>query len=203
MRITIVTNCIADISPSEQLSVSQRVYTSIFPHTRLCDCNCASADACLARTNWYNYISGFYLLASVGGLWVGSLLLSQHVYLQNCISIACYILTTCVSVAIPSHCGRDEQHDESSGLIIPDQEDDDFDSPPPSSAANAVLSLNFNPEVTPLQSSIYVPPTDCATQASPLSPSHRPQILAHILPICVHPLFNLLPNIYYSPDLPP
>ena len=93
-------------------------------------------------------MSGFYYLASVGGSWAGSLLLSQHVYLLNGLSIACYTLATCISTTIPSHCGCDEQDDESSPLIIPDHEYDNYDNSPPSSTESAVLSKDFNPKVT-------------------------------------------------------
>lgn len=109
---------------------------------------CAYADACSIRTNSYNYVSGFYYLASVGGSWIGSLLLNQHVYLLNGLSIACYALTACVSVAVPSQCGR-EDHDPSYVAIAPEEEDDDFNATPSSLAASAVLSLN--PKVTLLR----------------------------------------------------
>ena len=111
----------------------------------------------MARTNSYNYISGFYFLASVAGSWIGSLLLSQHVYLLNGLSIACYVLTACVSATIPRHCGRDEQDDERSAMIVPDDEDDHFDRSRPSSAENVVLSHDFNPKVILSASSFSVP----------------------------------------------
>lgn len=92
-------------------------------------------------------MSGFSLLAGVCGSWIGSQLLSQHVYLLNGLSIACYVLTICVSTTIPSHCGRVEQDDESSALVMPDQEDPDYDNSSPSSAESAVHSNGFSPKV--------------------------------------------------------
>lgn len=127
-------------------------------------CKCAYADACLFRTNSYNYISGVYYLASVGGSWIGSLLLSQHVYLLNGLSIACYALTACVSVAVPSYCGRDE-HDQSYAAIIPEQEDDDFNATSPPLAASAVLSLS--PKVTLCRRSFCV-------HTLTIPPKHQP-----------------------------
>ena len=114
----------------------------------------------MVRTNWYNYISGFYFLASVVGSWIGSLLLSQHVYLLNGLSIACYALTACLSLTIPSQCGReepDEQDDESSELIESDQEDDNYGSSQPSSAESAMLSHNPDSKVTLARSLFFVP----------------------------------------------
>ncbi len=147
MRTTIVIKCIADVSPPERLSVSQHThtFTSIPAYAA---CFCAYANPCVARTNSYNYISGSYFLASVAGSSIGSLLLSQHVYLLNGLSIACYALTACVAATISSHCGRDEQDDESSAPILSDDDDDIYESFGPSSAENAGLSHNFKPKVT-------------------------------------------------------
>ena len=164
VRVTIVSKCIADISPPEELSVSRYICFPLLPSGVTYDC--AYADACLVRTNSYNYISGFYYLASVGGSWIGSLLLSQHVYLLNGLSIACYALTACVSVAVPSHCGR-EEHDQSYAVITPEQEDDDFNATPPPLAGSAVLSLN--PKVTPFRRPFYVPTLT-------VSPKHQPSL---------------------------
>ncbi len=115
----------------------------------------------MARTNWFNYISGFFFLASVGGSSIGSLLLSRHVYLLNGLSIACYALTACVSGTIPSHFGREDQDDdkqdnERSPLITPDQEYDSYMIFRPLSAERAVLSQNTNPKVTLSQRSFCI-----------------------------------------------
>ena len=47
-------------------------------------------------------------MASVCGSTVGSLLLSDHVYLLNGVSIACYVLTICATCLIPGHLGQEE-----------------------------------------------------------------------------------------------
>ena len=108
-------------------------------------CKCAYADPCLVRTNSYNYISGFYFLASVLGSWIGSLLLSQHVYLLNGLSIAAYALTACVAVAVPSQCGR-EEHDQSYAAVSTEQEDDDDFNATSSPLAGSTVLLP-NPKV--------------------------------------------------------
>ena len=180
----------------------------IFPYVPGCaTCDCAYADACVVRTNSYNYISGFYFLASVGGSWIGSLLLSQHVYLLNGLSIACFALTAGVSASVPSHCGRDGQVDESPALMNPDQEDDNYDNARPLLGENAVVSDDFTPKVVTFRSfvsdflgRIYA---DCYTQPPVLCPSHPLQFMAQFLPINLYPLFNLFPNIYNPTDLPP
>ncbi|KAI4138800.1 MAG: hypothetical protein L6R39_006598 [Caloplaca ligustica] len=74
-----VIKCIADISPPDKL------------------------------TNAYNYISAFYFLASVLGSAIGSLLLNDHVYILNGLSITCYLLTACVASIIPANYGRDDK----------------------------------------------------------------------------------------------
>ena len=109
-------------------------------------CNCAYADVCLVRTNSFNYMSAFYFLAEVGGSWIGSLLLSQHIYLLNGLSIACFALTTYVSGAIPSHCGYEEQH-EYPEPIISNLEDEYHDTRQPLLAESIILSHEFNPKV--------------------------------------------------------
>ena len=105
------------------------------------------AEACLIRTNYYNYISGFYFLASVGGSSIGSLLLGHHVYLLNGLSIVCYILAACVAAATPSHCGRNEKSDESSPMIIPDLDEDVNESLRPSLDERPAPSIVFNIKV--------------------------------------------------------
>ena len=62
----------------------------------------------VARTNTYNYISGSYFIASLVGSTIGSLLLSNHVYLLNALSIFCYLATAYIATSIPAHYGRDD-----------------------------------------------------------------------------------------------
>ncbi|KAL8819805.1 MAG: hypothetical protein Q9223_001842 [Gallowayella weberi] len=89
MRITIITTCIAQITPPEKL------------------------------TNVYNYISGIYLLATVSGSAIGSLLLSRHVYILNALSILCYIFTASVAATIPTACGHElEAMDDSQSILL-------------------------------------------------------------------------------------
>ena len=79
----------------------------------------------ISRTKFYNYISGFWLLSAVGGSAIGSLLLSDHVWLLNILSILCYALTACLAAAIPSQCGRDAQATEDSQPILLASEESD------------------------------------------------------------------------------
>lgn len=116
VRLTIIVTYIADISPPNQL------------------------------TKTYNYMSGFYYLANVAGSLIGSLLLTHHVHLLNGFSIACYALTACVSLNLPSYCGRDKQDDENSRLVIPDEDDDHYDSLRSSSDGTTVLSRDIRVE---------------------------------------------------------
>ncbi|KAL9047922.1 MAG: hypothetical protein Q9206_006373 [Seirophora lacunosa] len=94
VRITIVSKCIADILPADEL------------------------------TNAYNYISGFYFLASVCGSAIGSVLLNDHVYILNSLSIACYLFTACLASTIPANYGRESRlEDDSQPLIHSSHED--------------------------------------------------------------------------------
>ncbi|KAL8809573.1 MAG: hypothetical protein Q9200_003293 [Gallowayella weberi] len=71
------------------------------------------------RTNVYNYISGIYLLATVSGSAIGSLLLSRHVYILNALSILCYIFTASVAATIPTACGHElEAMDDSQSILL-------------------------------------------------------------------------------------
>ncbi|KAL9010779.1 MAG: hypothetical protein Q9173_004316 [Seirophora scorigena] len=88
VRITIVSKCIADILPADEL------------------------------TNAYNYISGFYFLASVCGSAIGSLLLDDHVYILNSLSIACYLFTACLASTIPANYGRESRLEDDSQPLI-------------------------------------------------------------------------------------
>ena len=58
------------------------------------------------RTNAYNYMSGFYFLATVFGEAVGSLLLSNHVYVLNGLSILCFLATAYIAAFVPPDSGR-------------------------------------------------------------------------------------------------
>lgn len=81
------------------------------------------------RTTTYNYITGTYLIASIGGATVASLLLSHHVYLLNSLSAICFVLTAMLAMLIPSHCGRDSEVTADAVPILSPAEDDE--SPPP------------------------------------------------------------------------
>ncbi|KAI4171532.1 MAG: hypothetical protein LQ348_006916 [Seirophora lacunosa] len=75
-------------------------------------------------TNAYNYISGFYFLASVCGSAIGSVLLNDHVYILNSLSIACYLFTACLASTIPANYGRESRlEDDSQPLIHSSHED--------------------------------------------------------------------------------
>ena len=52
-------------------------------------------------TKTYNYLGGAYLLAGVCAAVLGSLLVSDHVYLLNAISILCFALTAWLAFFIP------------------------------------------------------------------------------------------------------
>ena len=94
------------------------------------------------RTNIYNHISGFYFLASVLGSAIGSLLLSNHVYILNGMSIVCFLVTAYVATLVPAHHGRNDSLDEAAesflessneGFLIPTTPDTTFSSPRSSS----------------------------------------------------------------------
>ena len=101
----------------------------------------------VSRTKAYNYISGCYLLASVGGSAIGSMLLSNHVDLLNALSILCYALTACFAAAIPSQCGRLIQTAEDSQPTLLNSE---ATASPSSSPEGSRLSPETNTKVTPL-----------------------------------------------------
>ncbi|KAL9125933.1 MAG: hypothetical protein Q9217_004928, partial [Psora testacea] len=61
----------------------------------------------------YNYMSGLYLLASVCGSVVGSLLLSNHVYILNALSVLGFALAVAIAGFIPSQLGRQRLDDPS------------------------------------------------------------------------------------------
>ena len=130
------------------------------------------AEACLARTNWYNYISGFYFLASVGGSSIGSLLLSHYVFLLNGLSIACYILAACVVANISSHCGLDEKNDEGDALIGSDPDDVARESARSSLTERLTIS---NASDTKATTQIPLPHNyaSCTNNFSVLYPTHR------------------------------
>ena len=70
------------------------------------------------RTEFYNYISAFWVLSSVGGSAIGSVLLSHHVWLLNALSVLCFILAACLATAIPSDLGKDSASAEDTRPII-------------------------------------------------------------------------------------
>lgn len=72
----------------------------------------------IPRTEFYNYISAFWVLSSVGGSAIGSVLLSRHVWLLNALSVLCFILAACLATAIPSGLGRDGENAEDTRPIV-------------------------------------------------------------------------------------
>lgn len=75
------------------------------------------------RTKTYNYLYGAFLLATLGGAALASLLLSKHVYLLNTLSVLCYALTAWIAMSIPSHCGRDfKDAEDTIPILIPNLE---------------------------------------------------------------------------------
>lgn len=82
-------------------------------------------------TKTYNYLSGTYLLAGVGGAAFGSLLLTNHVYLLNGLSIVCFALTAWIALFIPPHCGRDlKSIEDLTPILSPLEEDSSLPSSP-------------------------------------------------------------------------
>ena len=148
-------------------------------------------------------MSGFFYLASVGGSWIDSLLLSNHVYLLNGLSIACYALTACVSVTVPSYCGLNEQNDESSPLIQADYEGDQYDNFRPSLDGSAVLSHRLNARVNLSSGSVYVPMLTLTIIVPILSLPRIPKVLARILPYVFSALIFPPLNLILRPVLEP
>ncbi|MCJ1281406.1 hypothetical protein MMC26_000725 [Xylographa opegraphella] len=119
VRLTIIPTCIAKISHPDKL------------------------------TKTYNYLSGSYLLSGVGGAAFGSLLLSQHAYLLNILSVLCFALTAWLALFIPSDCGRKLDAAES---LIPALSPLDEDSPlPPSPGRWPSDSTNPNKQFSLLR----------------------------------------------------
>lgn len=77
------------------------------------------------RTNAYNYISASYFLGGVFGSAIGSLLLSNHVYILNGLGISFYLLTAYIATFIPSHYGLgDPAEDTVQSFLRSSYEDD-------------------------------------------------------------------------------
>ena len=72
----------------------------------------------IVRTEFYNYTSAFWVLSSVGGSAIGSVLLSHHVWLLNALSILSFILAACLATAIPRDLGKDGGTAEDTRPII-------------------------------------------------------------------------------------
>ena len=70
------------------------------------------------RTEFYNYISAFWVLSSVGGSAIGSVLLSHHVWLLNALSVLCFIIAACLATALPSGLGKDSTSAEDTRPIM-------------------------------------------------------------------------------------
>ena len=103
-------------------------------------------------TNAYNYISGFYFLANVFGSTIGSLLLSNHVYILNGLSIIVYLMTAFMATTVPAHYGRETLAEES---VQPFLDSSDEASPSPRSPAST--------------SSFLAPSSKVRYQVSPVS----------------------------------
>ncbi|MCJ1350963.1 MAG: hypothetical protein MMC33_000945 [Icmadophila ericetorum] len=104
VRITIIITCIAEISPPDRL------------------------------TKTYNYISGTYLIAGMGGAAFGSVLLSHHVYLLNGLSIFGYVITAWIAMLIPRQVGMEYSKIASDVIPIPvpeetSKDEEDLDIP--------------------------------------------------------------------------
>ena len=76
-------------------------------------------------------------MANVAGSSIGALLLSNHVYLLNGLSILCYALTACIAATIPSECGRDARATEGSSPLLLASGDSDSPFSPPNRQAIA------------------------------------------------------------------
>lgn len=63
----------------------------------------------------FNYISGLYFLANVFGSAIGSILLANHVYVLNGLSISCYLATICVAILVVPCYERDFAADQAVG----------------------------------------------------------------------------------------
>ncbi|MCJ1230370.1 hypothetical protein MMC12_007043 [Toensbergia leucococca] len=83
------------------------------------------------RTKIYNYTSGMYLLADVAGAAINSLLLSDHVYLLNAISVSCFAVTAWIAMLIPEECARESITTEEAIPIVDSV--DGFESSPTTS----------------------------------------------------------------------
>lgn len=118
---------------------------------------CLFANNCPTRTNCYNYISGFYFLASVCGSSIGSLLLSHHVYLLNGLSIFCYAATALVALAIPSELGLEGQKPEYDVNVTPVSNEDDADTSLSSSFDGPLISSKLSAKARSLPSSSFQP----------------------------------------------
>ena len=80
----------------------------------------------IVRTEFYNYISAFWVLSSVGGSAIGSVLLSHHVWLLNALSVLCFIFAACLATAIPSGLGKSGESAEDTRSIIMASDDPDI-----------------------------------------------------------------------------
>lgn len=144
--------------------------------------------------------SCFYFLASVFGSAIGSVLLSNHVYILNGLSIACYLSTAYVASSGPEHYGR---ADSAGGALQPfaNSSDEDFsntvsparESRLPHSSAKVAFSLISITRP-------YHAPLIVQTPALPLA-AFSP-IVAHFLQLPPHTLFRPESHIHRPPHLP-
>lgn len=92
--------------------------------------NCACELIAINRTNAFNYISAFYFLASVFGSAIGSLLLSNHVYLLNGLSIGCYLFTAYIAISVSAHYGREDSTEDDGQSFVESGYEDLSPTPP-------------------------------------------------------------------------
>ncbi len=101
------------------------------------------------RTNVYNYVSGFHFLASVLGSAIGSLLLNNHVYILNGLSIFCFLFTAFVAaILVPTHCGRQKALEE---VVEPSSESSPSDPLLPANASRNVRPVHISKVPYPIE----------------------------------------------------
>ena len=143
-----------------------------------------------SRTKIYNYISGTYNLAIVGGTALGTLLLSNHVWILNALSIVCYAVTMLVAVCIPSHCGRETKVAEDVVPFLlpldePELPSSSIKLPDPSRSTHSQVNTFYNaPESdvskSPLADPLPYPPRHMVRLVSlPPDPRQSPQPNPH------------------------
>lgn len=128
--------------------------------------------------------SGFYFLASVFGSAIGSVLLNNHVYILNGLSIACYLSTAYFASFIPEHYGR---ADSAGGASQPfmNPSDEDFTNTV-STASDSTLPYPSTKVLIPLK--LATRPYYAPLTAGHLALPDSPPIMAHLLQLPPHSL---------------